>query len=34
VRCGAGNDTVMVSRFKGNARRVKVGKDCEHKKKG
>jgi Ca2+-binding RTX toxin-like protein len=34
VKCGAGNDTVMVSRFKGNARRVKVAKDCEHKKKG
>ena len=34
VKCGPGNDTVMVSRFKGNAKRVKVAKDCEKKKKG
>ena len=31
VKCGAGKDTVTVSRFKGNARRVKVAKDCERK---
>ena len=34
VICGAGEDTVIVSRFKGNAKRVSVAKDCEHKKKG
>ena len=34
VKCGPGNDTVNVSRFKGNARRVKVAKDCEIKIKG
>ncbi len=32
VKCGPGNDTVMVSRFKGNAKRVKIAKDCEKKK--
>jgi len=34
VSCGPGNDTVNVSRFKGNARRVKISKDCEIKIKG
>ena len=34
MKCGPGNDTVIVSRFKGNAKRVKVAKDCEKKKKG
>ena len=32
VKCGAGDDTVAVSRFPGNRKRVKVAKDCEHKK--
>jgi Ca2+-binding RTX toxin-like protein len=34
VKCGPGNDTVNVSRFKGNARRVKIAADCETKIKG
>ncbi len=34
VKCGAGDDTVTVSSFKGNRRRVTVGGDCEHVKKG
>ena len=34
VKCGPGNDLVVVSRFKGNAKRVKVAGDCETRKKG
>ena len=34
VSCGAGNDTVLVSRFAGNRRLVTVAGDCESKKKG
>ena len=29
-----GNDTVIVSRFKGNRKRTKVAADCESRKKG
>ena len=29
VKCGPGNDTVVVSRFPGNRQRVKVAGDCE-----
>ena len=32
VKCGPGNDTVIISRFKGNPKRVKVAEDCEKKK--
>ena len=34
VKCGPGNDTVIVSRFKGNRKRTKVAADCEIRKKG
>jgi hypothetical protein len=29
VVCGAGDDTVTVSSFKGNRKRVTVARDCE-----
>ncbi|HEY6890337.1 MAG TPA: hypothetical protein VI300_21210, partial [Solirubrobacter sp.] len=34
VKCGPGNDTVVISRFKGNRKRVSVAKDCEKKVQG
>jgi hypothetical protein len=34
VSCGPGEDTVIVSRFKGNRARVKVAADCENRKRG
>jgi Ca2+-binding RTX toxin-like protein len=34
VKCGPGNDTVLVSRFAGNRKRVSVAADCEKKVKG
>jgi Ca2+-binding RTX toxin-like protein len=34
IKCGPGKDTVLVSKFTGNRRRVTVAKDCEVRKKG
>jgi len=34
IKCGPGKDTVLVSKFTGNRRRVSVAKDCEIRKKG
>ena len=34
IKCGAGRDTVVMSKFAGNRRRVSVAKDCEVRKKG
>jgi hypothetical protein len=33
VSCGPGDDTVMVSRWPANRKRVKLAGDCEHEKK-
>jgi hypothetical protein len=34
VSCGPGRDSVIVSRFAGNRRRVTVARDCEMRRRG